>query len=86
MGTDIRARKIATWLGWALVLLAWSDLGLSWLLGADRWKQFSGGVLGDLTSPSFAVVAGCVGVVLLSYGRRDTKTLPPPGGGSASDD
>ena len=85
MGRDARALKFVSWLGWALVLFAWCDLGLSWLLRIDVWKWVFDGVGAERVGASVPLIAGCIGVVLVGLGRRDTKTLPPPGGGSATD-
>jgi hypothetical protein len=85
MGTDAGALKFASWLGWALVIFAWCDLGLSWLFGVHIWTLVFDGMGPDRLGASVPVIVGCIGVVLVGIGRRETKTLPPPGGGSAKD-
>lgn len=61
--------RVVYWLGWMLVLFAWCDLGLDWLLGLDIWIELLG--VGASAPPwSYGpVIIGCLGVVLISLGK-----------------
>jgi len=62
--------RLFYWLGWALIIGAWTDWSLATLLGYDVWRENFGivipGTLGNMTP----IMVGCFGLVLIATCRR----------------